>query len=284
MTMKHCFAFLLLMFPLLVCCNQAPKEYTQDEVEYNESKNMFYEKESNSLITKSFNIVGDICDGHIVKKEITIGKDGNLLKMNILHDDILVGEYDYSSVPKYIVISVFKANPSNNMGFDYMELHEKNEKGETVYYKKLSTKEIFYETKLDSTGKVIKAYEWKDGTRVPSISDMIEVVGIETGFMLGSYYSAKPAVRIKFTNVSGRTLTKTEKVNYKFIKDDEIIDNGVRYIGTTVGWDNDFVITEIFREYEYSWRIPISGIKAIISFDDGTTIFDGPIAAREVFW
>lgn len=114
-----------------------------------------------------------------------------------------------------------------------------------------------------------------------SFSDMIDVVSVETGW----YDSRVPQVKVKFKNVSGKSIDDYIKVKYQFIEADEIIfeDNHFLHTGSQVAWDNGLIKTETFRSTSgYLYGGPRHVVRAKICYDDNSVIWEGNIGQRVI--
>lgn len=115
-----------------------------------------------------------------------------------------------------------------------------------------------------------------------SLSDLIEVVSVETGW----FNEQRPQIKIKFRNKSGKSINDFIKVKYQFVEGDEVFDEGSQYLhsGSDVDWDNGLCKSCIFRSsYGYSLGGQEHKVRAKVCFEDNSLVWEGNIRQKIVF-
>ncbi|WP_300956678.1 hypothetical protein [Muribaculum intestinale] len=123
---------------------------------------------------------------------------------------------------------------------------------------------------IDSTGL----------SRESRLFDDIEVMSVEAGWYEGQY----PQVAIKFRNNSEKELDGYVKVKYQFVEDDEVFDEGFKFLHTAsdVNWGSGLIKNRIFKSYKGYNYWGNHKIKAKICFEDNSLIWEGEVGHKIV--
>lgn len=115
-----------------------------------------------------------------------------------------------------------------------------------------------------------------------SLSDMIEVLSVETGW----YDEKVPQIKIKFKNVSGKPIDKSIEVKYQFIENDEVMYESTAYLHSSINvdWDNGLAKTETYRSYTgYPFGGHHHDVRAKVCYEDNSIIWEGNIAHKVIY-
>lgn len=123
--------------------------------------------------------------------------------------------------------------------------------------------------------------ETKETEDVRLLSDVLEVVSVETGW----YDETYPQVSIKLRNKSGNAISKFIAVKYQFIEKDEILDEGSRILHSVsnVSWDDGICKTIDCRSKSGYFGGVRYKVRAIVCFGDDSPIWEGDIEQRIVY-
>ena len=119
-------------------------------------------------------------------------------------------------------------------------------------------------------------------TSVPSLTDRFEVVSVETGW----YDERAPRINIKLKNISGKAIDEFIKIKYQFIENDEIFDDGFKFLHSSsdVNWDNGLIKTlTCTSSYIYTLGGPMHKMRGKVCFEDNTPIWEGNISSKILY-
>lgn len=115
-----------------------------------------------------------------------------------------------------------------------------------------------------------------------AISKMFEIVSVETGW----YQEQRPQIKIKFKNVSGKSIDEIISVKYRFIENNEVFDEGtnILHYGSDIAWDNGLSKTETYRSgYGYEYGGHLHKVHVKVCFEDNSLIWEGDIKQRIIY-
>lgn len=110
----------------------------------------------------------------------------------------------------------------------------------------------------------------------------IELISIESGW----YNLVYPQVNIKLKNISGKPINESVKLKYRFVDNDEVLDENSTFLHSfsDVDWDSDLIKNETIRSfngYKYGWQG--HNVKCKICFEDNSVIWEGEINNKAIF-
>lgn len=126
-----------------------------------------------------------------------------------------------------------------------------------------------------------KLYEEKSEVK-PLLSDMIEIVSVESGW----YNEQRPQIKIKFCNKSGNAISDFVKIKYQFVENEEVFDEGNIYLhsGADVDWDNGLSKSKtITSNYGYPYGGYQHTITAKVCFEDNSPIWQGKVSQKVIY-
>lgn len=114
------------------------------------------------------------------------------------------------------------------------------------------------------------------------ISEDIELISIESGW----YNLVYPQINIKLKNISGKPINESVKLKYRFVDNNEVLDENSIYLHSfsDVDWDSDLIKNETIRSfngYKYGWQG--HDVKCKICFEDNSVIWEGEIKNKALF-
>lgn len=115
-----------------------------------------------------------------------------------------------------------------------------------------------------------------------AFSEMFEIVSVETGW----YQEQQPQIKIKFKNVSGKSINETIFLKYRFIENNEVFDEGTNslHYGSDIAWDNGLCKTETYRSsYGYEYGGHLHKVRVKVCFEDNSLIWEGDIKQRIIY-
>ena len=116
----------------------------------------------------------------------------------------------------------------------------------------------------------------------PQMTDLIEVISVETGW----YQEQRPYIKVKFRNKSDNAISDFIKIKYQFVEDGEIFDEGYVYLHSSsdIDWDSGLSKSKtIISSYGYPYGGFKHNINAKVLFDDNSPIWDGIIAKKFIY-
>lgn len=116
----------------------------------------------------------------------------------------------------------------------------------------------------------------------PLLSDMIEIVSVESGW----YNEQRPQIKIKFRNKSGGAISDYVKIKYQFVENEEVFDEGNIYLhsGADVDWDDGLSKSKTIKsDYGYPYGGHRHIITAKVCFEDNSPIWQGKVSQKVVF-
>lgn len=116
----------------------------------------------------------------------------------------------------------------------------------------------------------------------PLLSDMIEIVSVESGW----YNEQRPQIKIKFRNKSGKAISDYVKIKYQFVENEEVFDEGFDFLhtGDDIDWDDGLSKSKTIKSrYGYDYGGVCHTITATVCFGDNSPIWQGKVSQKVVF-
>lgn len=276
---------------LFIGCNSTPlKEYSDNDVEYNEKTNTWIQKSDGSIIKESFVINDELFDGvNPHRREVKIDENGHVITSTLYRGNTLLQKGDFSKAPHEIWVTQTASHPDNTSGETIIMQQLLKPDGKLIYYMK-SNKQRVAEVLYDKDGNPVKSYEWYNGKRVVHMADLFPAESIAAGYSWSTGgYHLLPGITFKLRNKSGHSITDNLRVYYKFIRDDEIVESDYTYVTADGGWDNNLLkpvkiigwkVNDIDKiKYPHPKDF---GLRARITFEDGSVVYDDVIPFQSI--
>lgn len=274
-----------------IACNQTWKEYSDADIEYDENTNTWFLKSDSSVIKENFITNDGLIDDMPFRREITVDENGHVQTAKHYIGDELIMDGDFKKAPLEFERAVFPSHPT--LGDPDLGLYYTNTKrtatGSTILLKN-KNRVVIVEYIYDKEGKLVKQYDWEDGKRKITISDLFSVEDLKVGLVATTSASTyfRPGVIFKIRNKTGQTITKYLDISYKLIKDDEILASDSKLISSEAGWDDNMtksVVITISKVVYKRNELPKldnkpTGEKIVITYEDGSILYEGPIISK----
>ena len=283
--------FFLISLLSFIACNQTWKEFSVADIEYDENSNTWGLKSDNSVIKENFVTNDGLIDGMPFRREITVDENGHVLTAKHYINNELIMEGDFKKAPLEIENTIYPSHPT--MGDPDFGLYYANKKrtaaGSTTLIKN-KNRSVVREYIYDKEGKLVKQYDWENGKRKITMSDLLPVedliVGLVATTSASTYFT--PGAIFKLRNKTGYTITSSLELPYKLIKDDEILSNDYKYISSAAGWDDNMTRSVVITTSKVVYKrneLPKldnkpTGEIIVITYEDGSILYEGPIISK----